>query len=108
MCSRVVLLFALSATVLLAQAPPAFEVSTVRPSAGPIPGVPPIFGQQRTTADTLNARHTVLIEIIRRAFGVVEQELAGGPDWIREKRFDLVRKSSAPGNVADAWRLERP
>src|SRR5215813_478597 len=108
MCSRVVLLFALSATVLLAQAPPAFEVSTVRPSAGPIPGVPPIFGQQRTTADTLNARHTVLIEIIRRAFGVVEQELAGGPDWILEKRFDIVGKSAAPATDAELWAMVRP
>jgi uncharacterized protein (TIGR03435 family) len=102
------LLFALSATVLLAQAPLAFEVSTVRPSAGPIPGVPPIFGQQRTTADTLNARHTVLIEIIRRAFGVVEQELAGGPDWIREKRFDIVGKSAVPATDAELWAMVRP
>jgi uncharacterized protein (TIGR03435 family) len=109
MRSRLVLLFfVVSHTALLAQTPAAFEVSTVRPSAGPIPGVPPMFGQQRTKADTLTARHTPLIEIIRRAFGLVEQELLGGPDWIREQRFDIVGKSAAPATDAELWSMVRP
>lgn len=70
---RTVSVLVLMATIGIAQSPPAFEVATVRPSSGPIPGVPPMFGQQGTTADTLTARHTPLIEIIRRAFGVSEQ-----------------------------------
>ena len=81
-----VLLLALTFAALMAQAPSAFEVATIRPSSGPIPGVPPMFGQQGTTADTLTARHTALMEIIRRAYGLLPQELVGGPDWIRDQR----------------------
>ena len=103
-----ILFLLLPAAALLAQVPRAFEVSTVRPTAGPIPGVPPIFGQQRTTADTLTIRHTPLIEVIRRAFGVVEQELVGGPAWIREQRFDIVGKSAVPATDAELWLMARP
>ena len=103
-----VFIIAFSAAAVMAQTAPSFEVSTVRPTAGPIPGVPPIFGQQRTTADTLNARHTPLVEIIRRAFGVVEQELVGAPDWVREQRFDIVGKSAVPATDAELWSMVRP
>jgi len=102
-----VLLFALAAAALVAQTQAAFEVATIRPSSGPIPGVPAMFGQQGTTADTLTARHTPLIEIIRRAFGVVQQELVGGPDWIREQRFDIVGKSAAKATDAQLWSMVR-
>jgi len=108
MRSLLVFIIAFSAAALMAQTSPAFEVSTVRPTAGPIPGVPPIFGQQHTTADTLTARHTALIEIIRRAFGVVEQELVGAPAWVRDQRFDIVGKSAAPATDAELWSMVRP
>ena len=107
MRSYFVPLLALSASALIAQTPPSFEVATVRPSSGPIPGVPPIFGQQRTTADTLTARHTPLAEIIRRGFGVVEQELVG-PGWISEQRFDIVGKSAKPATDAELWLMVQP
>jgi len=102
------LLFALSATVILAQAPPAFEVATVRPTAGPIPGVPAMFGQQQTTPDTLNVRHTALIEFIRRSFSIVDQQLTGAPDWIRDERFDIVAKAAKPATDAELWSMVRP
>ncbi len=109
-CRLMLLLFpfVLLDAALTAQTPPAFEVSSVRPTAGPIPGVPPVFGQQHTTPDTLTIRHTQLIEVIRRAFGVVEQELVGGPDWIREQRFDIVGKSATPATDAELWSMVRP
>src|SRR5262245_52211245 len=108
MRSQLILFLVFPVAALLAQAPPAFEVSTVRPTAGPIPGVPPMFGQQRTTADTLTVRHTPLIEVIRRAFGVVEQQLVGGPDWVRQQRFDIVGKAAAPATDAELWSMVRP
>jgi len=108
MRSQLILFLVFPVAALLAQAPPAFEVSTIRPTAGPIPGVPPMFGQQRTTADTLTVRHTPLIEVIRRAFGVVEQQLVGGPDWVRQQRFDIVGKSAVPATDAELWSMVRP
>src|SRR4029077_52762 len=108
MRSHRVLLLALSAAALVAQTPPAFEVATVRPTAGPIPGIPAMLGHQETTPDTLTARHTALIEIIRRAYGVGPQELVGGPDWIREERYDIVGKSAARATDAELWSMVRP
>lgn len=103
-----IILFALSAPALAQTPQPTFEVATVRPTAGPIPGVPAMFGQQQTTAATLTARHTMLVEIIRRAFGVLEQELVGGPAWIREQRFDIVGKSAGPATDAELWAMVQP
>jgi uncharacterized protein (TIGR03435 family) len=104
---RFYLLLGVLATLLAAQSPRSFEVATVRPSAGPLPGVPPGFGNQQTTADTLMVRHTQLIEIIRRGFGVVEQQLVA-PDWTREQRFDIVGKSSAKATDAELWSMVQP
>jgi uncharacterized protein (TIGR03435 family) len=93
---RFSLLFLLTVVAGSAQSPPAFEVATVRPTSGPIPGVPPVLGNQVTTADTLTIRHTPLIEIIRRSYGLSEPELTGGPDLIRDERYDVVGKSAMP------------
>ena len=98
----------LLAVQLCGQSPPSFEVATVRPTAGPIPGVPPIFGQQRATGEVLTLRHTPLAEIIRRSFGLVQQELAGGPAWINEERFDIVAKAETPTAEAELWTMMQP
>jgi len=94
--------------IAIAQTSPSFEVATIRPTAGPIPGVPPMLGNQVTTADTLTIRHTPLIEIIRRAFSLSPQELTGGPAWIGEERYDVVGKSAAPATDAQLWAMARP
>jgi uncharacterized protein (TIGR03435 family) len=93
---------------LFAQARPEFEVASIRPTAGPIPGVPPMLGQQRTTVDTLTVRHTPLREIIRKAYGLLAQELIGGPDWINEARFDIAAKSEKPASDAELWAMVQP
>lgn len=104
----ILLILALSPAAITAQSPSAFEVATIRPSAGPIPGVPPMFGKQGTTPDTLTARHTALLEIIRRAYDLAPQELVGGPDWIRDQRLDIVGKSAGKATDAELWTMVRP
>jgi uncharacterized protein (TIGR03435 family) len=108
MLIHLILLIAFSALPLPAQAPAAFEVASVRPSAGPIPGIPPAFGNQRSAGGTLTIRHTQLIEIVRRAFGVVDQELVGLPDSLKDQRFDIVGKSAAAATDAELWAMVRP
>jgi len=95
------------ALAVAAQAPPAFEVATIRPSEGPIPGIPFNLGQQRTTADTLTARNSALREIIQRAYGIGPQELEG-PAWLGEVKLDLVGKSAQPATDAQLWAMVRP
>jgi len=101
------LLLILSAAALAAQAPAAFEVATIRPSEGPIPGIPFNLGQQRTTPDTLTARNTALREIIQRAYGIRPQQLEG-PAWLNEVKLDLVGKSPKPATDAQLWAMVRP
>lgn len=96
-------LLLLAAPVLPMQAQPAFEVATVRPSEGPIPGIPPMFGKQETTADTLIVRHTPLAEIIRRAYRVTNLELTNIPEWVNEERYDIMGKAAAPATDAQLW-----
>jgi uncharacterized protein (TIGR03435 family) len=103
----VVLAVVVCVVCLCAQTPPAFEVATVRPSEGSIPGVPFNLGQQRTTADTLTARNTALREIIQRAYGVGPQQLEG-PAWLNEVKLDLVGKSAQPATDAQLWAMVRP
>lgn len=107
MRSYFALLLVLPTAALIAQTPPSFEVATVRPTAGPIEGVPAFLGQQRATADTLTIRNTALFEIVRRAFDVVAQELVG-PDWLREERFDIIGKSAEPTTDTQLWRMIQP
>jgi uncharacterized protein (TIGR03435 family) len=104
---RLMLLLAIAAAAF-AQTAPTFEVATIRPTAGPIPGIPPFLGHQETTPTTLNARHTALLEIIKRSYGVIDQEIAGGPAWIRDERFDIVGKAAAPVTDAELWAMVRP
>jgi uncharacterized protein (TIGR03435 family) len=108
MRSICILLAALSAALLSAQAPPSFEVATVRPTAGAIPGVPAFLGQQKTTPDTLTARNTGLLELIQRAYAITTQEITGVPDWVRDARYDLIGKSAQPASDAELWSMVQP
>jgi uncharacterized protein (TIGR03435 family) len=91
------------ASALFAQQ--SFEVATVRATSGPLPGVPAAFGKQSTTADTLTIRHTPLAEIIRRAFGLTPQELAGFPSWVNDDRWDIMAKAPAPVSDSQLWAM---
>jgi len=102
-----VITFVFGVVVLSAQTPPSFEVATVRPSEGPIPGIPFNLGQQRTTPDSLIARNTALREIIQRAYGIGPQQLEG-PAWMGEVKLDLVGKSARPATDAQLWEMVRP
>ena len=85
-----------------AQSPaePAFEVASVKPSnpdaAGPR-AMPPVGG--RFTASNLTLR-----ELVRRAYGLFDAELVGGPDWQTSRRFDIQAKTEDPVVGIDAMR----
>ena len=108
MRSGLVSLLLVFAAMLTAQAPATFEVATVRPTAGPIPGVPAFLGNQHTTPDTLTARHTQIRELIKRAYSVSDPELVGGPAWTQDARFDVVAKSAKPATDAELWKMMQP
>lgn len=83
--------------VLRGQARPEFEVASIKEnklndrivdiSVGPGP--------------RFLARGYTLVLLIQRAYGVMDNNVTGGPAWIREDRFDIAAKADIPGNLSE-------
>ena len=79
------------------QAPRVFEVASVKPNllddhivqirVGPGP--------------TFMARGYTLVLLIQRAYGVMDWNVTGGPDWIRSDRFDVTAKADITGDLTE-------
>jgi uncharacterized protein (TIGR03435 family) len=77
----------LDATVVNAQvSKPAFEVVSIRRSVAAGPEV------TRTQGDTYRATATSIHRQVLYAYEMREDQLSGGPNWIRTERFDIVAK----------------
>lgn len=79
----------LLASLAFAQAPPQFDVATIKPSAPQTDG----RTQTRMSSDTdigrLNYSNVNLKEIIGRAYKIQLYQISG-PGWIETQRFDIV------------------
>jgi uncharacterized protein (TIGR03435 family) len=90
--------FAIVVAVAAAQAPAGFEVASVKPNllddrivdvrVGPGP--------------TFMARGYTLVLLIQRAYGVMDWNVTGGPDWIRTDRFDVMARADIAGDLKEA------
>ena len=82
---------------ILAQ--PAFEVTSVKPSAnaGSI-SVSPLTGGK------LTARNVNVRTLIRASYQVQDFQISGAPNWLEAERYDIDAKSAAPAG-ADETRL---
>lgn len=88
----------LAATLRAAQEP-AFDVASIRPNQTP--------GQrseiQLTPAGRLNAISATPRSIILRAYGLVDAQLIGAPQWLNEERYDVdARVAAAPAGGPDS------
>jgi len=76
------------------QAPPAFEVASVKPSS-PNPGSP--LGMLPVAMPAPNGRFTAtnmpLRLLVRMAYGVQDFQIDGGPSWQMSQRFDITAKA---------------
>jgi len=77
-------------SALLAQAA-SFEVATVRINHTDVPG-----DRESYHAGLLRMSNVTLRQCIRYAYEISEPQIAGGPKWIDEVRFDIVAKSEQP------------
>jgi uncharacterized protein (TIGR03435 family) len=68
---------------------PAFEVASVKPSTTGNPAWSISY-----TADSLRATNATLSTLIQSAYGIREDRLVGGPDWVRTARFDVNSKAA--------------
>src|SRR5437762_4440408 len=92
MHSALVLLFALSAAALTAQAPPAFEVASVKSNKSGTTqaniGMPP---------NGVNFVNLPLRGIIQLAYGINQpSKLVGVPDWAVTERYDITARAAGP------------
>lgn len=71
--------------------PPSFEVATVR-SSNPQKPLPPSL---RFSPNSLNAENMTLQDLIAIAYHLTygaDQQISGGPHWIRSEKFDIAAK----------------
>ena len=92
-------LCALTLTGEAQQPPPRFEIASIRPSNSDLTyAVVP-----RKNPDRYALTNASLLDLIRDAYSVRELAVAGGPDWVRRERFDVM--AVAPGSQFSQHRL---
>ncbi len=87
----------LAAAMLLPAA--SFEVASVKPS-----DEPPTSSNIHADKGLLRAHNVTLMRCIRRAYGIPAVQIAGGPPWLDELRFEIVAK--ADHNAGDPELME--
>jgi uncharacterized protein (TIGR03435 family) len=91
---------ALIAAILLttladAQSPPEFEVASIKPTPQDVDsGTSDLLpgGRFRATNKTVQW-------LMRAALGISNDQILGGPDWVRTESFDIDAKTGTPANM---------
>ena len=92
------MLFAvMSAAAAMAQTPAQFEVASVRENTLDDRIVTINVGPGGRFA----ARGYTLVLLMQRAFGVMDWNVTGGPDWIRTVRFDVAAKAETGRDITE-------
>jgi uncharacterized protein (TIGR03435 family) len=76
----------------------AFEVASVRPNRLDDRIVTIHVGP----GGSFTARGYTLVLLIQRAYGVMDWNVDGGPDWIRVDRFDVAAKANVAGDLTES------
>jgi uncharacterized protein (TIGR03435 family) len=61
-----------------------FQVATIKPSRPEESRTIQIQGNRFATTDTS------VVDLLKYAYGFSEQEIAGGPEWLKTQKFDIV------------------
>ncbi len=82
---------------MAADAKPAFEVATIKPSDPARPGK--LFTMRGQEVLTIN---TTVSDLITMAYDVHLRQVTGGPTWLENEKYDITGKPEVPGqpNVA--------
>jgi len=86
----------LLSAVTFGQAPPAFEVASIRPSSEQVTQV---SAGLRVAGSQVRVTGMSLKDYIGMAYGVKPQQIEG-PDWLGQARFDLAATIPADGSAA--------
>ena len=96
---------ALLAALIVAQAPLAFDVASIKPNNSGAIGEQvrffPPSGRVQMTNVTVK-------RMIQNAYALQDQQIAGGPGWITSDHFDIVANSEATNlSPMDRWTMVR-
>jgi uncharacterized protein (TIGR03435 family) len=92
-----VVVAAVSVRAAAGQLPREFEVASVTPNL-----LDDHIVQVRVgPGPTFMARGYTLVLLIQRAYGVMDWNVTGGPDWIRTDRFDIAAKADIRGDLTE-------
>lgn len=81
---------------MAANADPAFEVATIKPSVPDSPGI-----GIRMNGRNFSTLNTTLSDLITFAWEIHPNQLSGGPAWISSQKFDLAAIPDKPGMPND-------
>jgi uncharacterized protein (TIGR03435 family) len=96
MLRRKTIATALAATLLVAQQ---FEVVSIKPSRSL-----EVSSETDTTPGRLSIANATGLSLIRRAFGVLDQQVLGAPGWAKTERFDVLAVTAGAGVLTDRQR----
>jgi uncharacterized protein (TIGR03435 family) len=84
--------------IAFAQAAPAFEVASVKPSA------PGTRGRSilRSPGGRFTATNAPLRDLVQNAYGVQDFQISGRPTWFNTERYDIVAKAEGDVSVAQS------
>jgi len=91
--------------LLVAQAPKAFDVAAIKPNNSGAIGEQVRFypPSGRVTMTNVTVRRMII-----NAYALQDEQLAGGPGWVRSEHFDIVANSEAANlSPMDRWMMVR-
>src|SRR5262245_6948243 len=99
--SLVLVLLVLSSMVY-GQSPeksPQFEIADVHTS---IPGLFPEMAGGTLRDGRYEIRNATMVDLIKTAYGVTDDKVSGGPNWLENDRFDVIAKAPAGATAQTA------
>jgi uncharacterized protein (TIGR03435 family) len=84
---------------MAADAKPAFEVATIKPSASGA-------GRKSFAAKGrhFSANNATLVDLVEYAYGLREQQVLGAPDWAKQAKYDIAAEPDSEGQPSDEQR----
>src|SRR5262245_9854693 len=73
---------------------PAFEVASIKMNTS---GVPASFSLRLLPGGRVFAQNVPLRDVIRSTYGIEDDQLEGGPSWLKSDRYDI--EARAPGDT---------
>ena len=89
------------------QASPAFEVASVKRNLAGDPRVGGPTALGRNTPNGVSYTNYTLPMLIRTAYGIREDWISGGPEWVRTARFDVVARAGSEVSREELYMMLR-